>query len=79
VAALRQAEVEPSGRLEFVVADLATDHGWQDAMEGVSHVLHHASPFPTTPPETEDEVILPARDGALRVISAAHKAASRGL
>ncbi|MEU3853997.1 NAD-dependent epimerase/dehydratase family protein [Streptomyces sp. NPDC029554] len=74
VAALRQAEVDPSGRLEFAVADLSSDRGWQDAMEGVSHVLHHASPFPTAPPETEDEVILPARDGALRVISAARDA-----
>ncbi|WML83765.1 NAD-dependent epimerase/dehydratase family protein [Streptomyces sp. VNUA74] len=74
VAALRQAEVDPAGRLEFAVADLATDRGWQDAMEGVSHVLHHASPFPATPPETEDEIVLPARDGALRVISAARTA-----
>ncbi|WP_208105631.1 aldehyde reductase [Streptomyces sp. GC420] len=74
LAALRQAEVQPAGRLEFVVADLSADRGWVDAMDGVSHVLHHASPFPFTPPETEDEVILPARDGALRVISAARKA-----
>ncbi|MDQ0406923.1 MULTISPECIES: NAD-dependent epimerase/dehydratase family protein [unclassified Streptomyces] len=74
LAALRQAGVDPAGRLEFAVADLSTDRGWQDAMEGVGHVLHHASPFPTTPPETEDEIVLPARDGALRVISAARDA-----
>ncbi|WP_329446208.1 NAD-dependent epimerase/dehydratase family protein [Streptomyces canus] len=74
LAALRQAEVDPAGRLEFVVADLGADHGWVDAMDGVSHVLHHASPFPLTPPETEDEVIRPARDGALRVLSAARRA-----
>ncbi|MFG3318173.1 NAD-dependent epimerase/dehydratase family protein [Streptomyces sp. NPDC048171] len=74
VAALRQAGVDPAGRLEFAVADLAADRGWRSAMEGVGHVLHHASPFPATPPETEDEVVLPARDGALRVISAARDA-----
>ncbi|MFI7346062.1 NAD-dependent epimerase/dehydratase family protein [Streptomyces sp. NPDC049936] len=74
VAALRQAGVDPAGRLEFAVADLAADRGWRNAMEGVGHVLHHASPFPATPPETEDEVVLPARDGALRVISAARDA-----
>ncbi|MGW3865477.1 NAD-dependent epimerase/dehydratase family protein [Streptomyces sp. NPDC005047] len=74
VAALRQAGVDPAGRLEFAVADLAADRGWRQAMEGVGHVLHHASPFPATPPETEDEVVLPARDGALRVISAARDA-----
>ncbi|WP_369243717.1 NAD-dependent epimerase/dehydratase family protein [Streptomyces sp. R41] len=73
LAALHQAEVDPAGRLEFVVADLSADRGWVEAMDGVSHVLHHASPFPFTPPETEDEIILPARDGALRVISAARK------
>ncbi|WP_240999907.1 NAD-dependent epimerase/dehydratase family protein [Streptomyces sp. Tu 4128] len=74
VAALRQAGVDPAGRLEFAVADLAADRGWRNAMEGVGHVLHHASPFPATPPETEEEVVLPARDGALRVISAARDA-----
>lgn len=74
LAALRQAEVEPTDRLEFAVADLSTDRGWGEAMDGVSHVLHHASPFPFTPPETEDELIRPARDGALRVIAAAREA-----
>jgi dihydroflavonol-4-reductase len=74
LAALHQAEVDPARRLEFVVADLSADRGWVDAMEGVSHVLHHASPFPFTPPETEEEVIRPARDGALRVLAAARKA-----
>jgi len=72
--ALRQAEVDPADRLEFAIADLSADAGWAQAMDGVGHVLHHASPFPITPPETEDELIRPARDGALRVISAARTA-----
>ncbi|MFD5572817.1 NAD-dependent epimerase/dehydratase family protein [Streptomyces cadmiisoli] len=72
--ALRYAEVEPADRLEFAVADLGAGTGWAEAMDGVSHVLHHASPFPLTPPETEDELVLPARDGALRVIAAAREA-----
>jgi nucleoside-diphosphate-sugar epimerase len=74
LAALRQADVEPTDLLEFAVAELSTDRGWDEAMDGVSHVLHHASPFPFTPPETEDELIGPARDGALRVIAAARNA-----
>jgi nucleoside-diphosphate-sugar epimerase len=74
LAALQQAGVDPADRLEFAVADLSVDAGWAEAMGGVSHVLHLASPFPVTPPETEDELVLPARDGALRVISAARKA-----
>ena len=44
LAALHQAEVEPTDLLEFAVADLSTDRGWDEAMIGVSHVLHHASP-----------------------------------
>ncbi|WP_327367625.1 SDR family oxidoreductase [Streptomyces sp. NBC_01217] len=74
LAALREAGVDPADRLEFAVVDLSADSGWAEAVDGVAHVLHHASPFPFTPPETEEELILPARDGALRVISAARKA-----
>ncbi|MFD3931299.1 NAD-dependent epimerase/dehydratase family protein [Streptomyces sp. NPDC058614] len=74
LAALRQAGVDRADLLEFAVADLSADDGWAQAMDGIAHVLHHASPFPPTPPETEDEVILPARDGALRVIAAARDA-----
>lgn len=74
LAALRRAEADPADRLEFAVADLGADAGWAQAMDGVGHVLHHASPFPLTPPESEDDLIRPARDGALRVISAAREA-----
>ncbi|MFF3311458.1 SDR family oxidoreductase [Streptomyces sp. NPDC002952] len=73
-AVLRQAGVDPAGRLEFAEADLSADQGWAEAMKGVGHVLHHASPFPFTPPESEEEVVLPAREGALRVLSAAREA-----
>lgn len=71
---LRRAGVDPAGRLEFAVAHLSSDEGWAEAMDGAGHVLHLASPFPVTPPETEAELILPARDGALRVLAAARAA-----
>lgn len=74
LAALRRAGVDPAGRLEFAVAELGADRGWAQAMDGVGHVLHHASPFPVTPPATEDELVRPARDGALRVLAAARAA-----
>ncbi|MGW2032412.1 NAD-dependent epimerase/dehydratase family protein [Streptomyces sp. NPDC001811] len=45
-AALRRAGVDPADRLEFAVADLGADAGWAEAMDGVGHVLHHASPSP---------------------------------
>jgi dihydroflavonol-4-reductase len=40
-------------------------------------VLHVASPFPNAAPAHEDELIIPARDGALRVLRAARDAGVR--
>ena len=37
-------------------------------------MLHIASPFPAGIPKHEDELIVPARDGALRVLRAARDA-----
>ncbi|ABW11514.1 hypothetical protein Franean1_2077 [Parafrankia sp. EAN1pec] len=57
---------EPDERLSFAVADLTRDDGWAEAVAGCEVVLHVASPFPGGPPEheDEDELIVPARDGA---------------
>jgi len=41
---------------------------------GCDYVLHVASPFPPAAPEHEDELIVPAREGALRVLRAARDA-----
>ncbi|MGI5500584.1 NAD-dependent epimerase/dehydratase family protein [Lentzea sp. CA-135723] len=51
------------GRYEVVKADLMSDEGWAEAMEGVQHVLHVASPM-----TGGDDLIGPARDGTLRVL-----------
>lgn len=69
-AMLTQAAVDPSA-LEFAVADLSTDDGWDEAMTDVDYVLHMASPFPAQQPENPDDLIVPARDGTLRVLRAA--------
>jgi nucleoside-diphosphate-sugar epimerase len=63
-----------SDRLAFFAADLERDAGWRDAVAGCDYVLHVASPFPTGVPKHEDELIVPARDGALRVLRAAREA-----
>ncbi len=68
---------EPGGRLAVSVADLTTDPGWAEAVEGCDYVLHVASPFPATVPKDENELIVPARDGALRVLRAARDAGVR--
>lgn len=41
---------------------------------GVDAIIHTASPFPMTPPKTEDELIRPAVDGMLRALRAAKSA-----
>jgi nucleoside-diphosphate-sugar epimerase len=64
----------PAGRVEFVEADLEEDFGWAEAVAGCRYVLHVASPFPAEAPKHEDELIVPARDGALRVLRAARDA-----
>jgi nucleoside-diphosphate-sugar epimerase len=70
-AMLKEGGAEPGDRLSFVAADLENDAGWSAAVAGCEYVLHVASPFPPTIPKNEDELIVPARDGALRVLRAA--------
>jgi nucleoside-diphosphate-sugar epimerase len=73
-AMLRNGGAEPGSRLSFVSADLTRDAGWAEAVEGCEYVLHVASPLPPSVPKHEDELIVPARDGALRVLRAARDA-----
>ena len=61
---------EPGDRLDVVSADLMKDDGWAEAVAGCEYVLHVASPLPATQPKDPDELIVPARDGALRVLRA---------
>ena len=60
--------------MSFVAADLIGDAGWPAAVAGCEYVLHIASPFPSSMPKDENELIVPARDGALRVLRAARDA-----
>ncbi|HSC17825.1 MAG TPA: aldehyde reductase [Rhizomicrobium sp.] len=73
-AMLRAGGSDDSGRLLFFAADLMDDAGWPAAVAGCDYVLHVASPFPPTLPKHEDELIVPAREGALRVLRAARDA-----
>lgn len=66
-----QAEVETDGHLSVLAADLRSDDGWEQAVHGCDYVLHVASPFPPVQPKDPDELIVPAREGTLRVLSAA--------
>jgi nucleoside-diphosphate-sugar epimerase len=73
-AMVRQGGVEAGDKLSFAAADLTSDAGWPEAVAGCAYVLHVASPFPPAIPQHEDELIIPAREGALRVLRAARDA-----
>jgi dihydroflavonol-4-reductase len=64
-------------RLRFFAADLTRDAGWAEAMAGCSHAAHVASPVPLHAIRDPDEIIVPARDGALRALRAAKAAGVR--
>ncbi len=73
-AMLRTGGADPGDRLTFFAANLESDAGWKEAASGCEYVLHVASPIPPNLPKHEDELIVPARDGALRVLKAARDA-----
>jgi nucleoside-diphosphate-sugar epimerase len=70
-AMLKEGGAEPADRLSFVAADLTSDAGWPEAAAGCEYVLHVASPLPERVPKDENELIVPAREGTLRVLRAA--------
>ena len=73
-AAVRRGDADDS-RLEVVTADLTGDEGWAAAAAGCEEVHHTA--LPMIQPDDPDEVIVPARDGTLRVLRAARDAGAR--
>jgi len=66
-----------AAELVLTQADLTDDAGWDAAAVGCDYVQHIASPLPMSVPKTDDELIVPARDGALRVLRAAKAAGVR--
>jgi dihydroflavonol-4-reductase len=69
------ATIAPNAaEIEFVAADLNSDLGWATAAAGCDFVLHVASPVPLVDPESDDELVKPARDGTIRVLKAAREA-----
>jgi dihydroflavonol-4-reductase len=68
------SQLDAADRLTVIAADLRADEGWQQAVDGCDYVLHVASPFPPVQPKDPDELIVPAREGTLRVLRAALEA-----
>src|SRR2546423_7660641 len=67
---LEAGEATSLDKLTFAVANLTKDEGWKEAVEGCTYVLHVASPFPPGAPKDENDLIVPAREGTLRVLRA---------
>lgn len=73
-ATLKAGGADPGDRLSFIAADLESDGGWPEAAAGCEYALHVASPLPAGAVKHEDELIVPARAGTLRVLRAARDA-----
>ena len=73
-AMLKVGGAELGERLSFFAADLESDAGWREAVAGCDYVLHVASPLPPSVPKHEDDLIVPAREGTLRVLRASRDA-----
>ena len=76
-AAVRELLAVDNSRMKFFAADLMADSGWAEAMAGCGACAHVASPLPSGVPKNADELIVPARDGALRALRAAKAAGVR--
>lgn len=72
--ALQEGGITDFSHLSFIEADLTSDNNWDEAVKDCDYVLHVASPFPAQDPKDENELIIPARDGALRVLKASRDA-----
>lgn len=67
------AKQAPVKHLEFVQAELTNPTDWLEATKGVDYVQHIASPLPRVIPKDENELIIPAKEGALNVLKAAEQ------
>ncbi len=71
VHAAVESQVGQGPHLTVHQADLTSDDHWDNVIEGCDYVLHVASPFPPKQPKNPDDLIVPAREGTLRVLRTA--------
>lgn len=67
------AKHAPVDKLEFVKAELTSLEDWDNATKGVDYVIHIASPVPRKLPKNDQELIIPAKAGAINVLKSAEK------
>jgi dihydroflavonol-4-reductase len=73
-AMVREGGADADAELSFVAADLGIGDAWPEAVAGCDFVIHPASPTPAIQPRSDDDFILPAREGVLRVLRASRDA-----
>ena len=71
---LKNGGIDSFTNLSFIETDLSKDINWDKAVAGCDYVLHVASPISLNVPTHEDEVIIPAVEGTLRVLRVAREA-----
>ncbi|HTE10202.1 MAG TPA: aldehyde reductase [Chitinophagaceae bacterium] len=71
---LKTGGIHSFDKIEFVETDLTRDSNWDKAVEHCEYVLHVASPIGLRVPKDENEMIIPAVGGTLRVLKAARDA-----
>lgn len=71
---LKNGSINSFDGLSFIEADLSNDKNWGEAVKDCEYVLHIASPTPIIKFTHEDEMIIPAKEGVLRVLKAAKNA-----
>jgi nucleoside-diphosphate-sugar epimerase len=59
--------------VDLVEADLLDSKTIEDACEGMDIIIHTASPFPSSIPKHESELIKPAVEGTLAAVRGCHK------
>ena len=75
LAMIREGGYEAaSDDLEFIETDLTDDRNWVAAASGCEYVMHVASPIFVGVPKHENDMILPAVEGTLRVLRASKEA-----
>ena len=74
--ALRELVPDAKYPLDLCEADLQNKESWPPAVQGCKYVLHIASPFPSSLPRDPNEVIRPAVDGTINVLTACSESGS---
>ena len=68
---LKELQRAHPGRLEFVASELLTANSFDGAVEGCVGVFHTASPFVIETENAEEDLLRPAVEGTLNVLSSA--------